>query len=71
MRKSHWEITCDNATQFKATKTVIEKDWKNVVTDDVSSQGVKWKFIVEFSPCAGGFYELLLGMEINCVNVYV
>ena len=27
-----------------------------------SDAGIKWKFIVEFSPWMGGFYERLVGM---------
>ena len=27
-----------------------------------SDAGIKWKFIIEFSPWMGGFYERLVGM---------
>ena len=61
------EIICDNAKQFKATKTVIDQAWKKILTDPsvynyVSSKGIEWNFIIEFSPWSGGFYERLVGL---------
>ena len=61
------EIICDNAKQFKAAKTATERAWDDVVTnknvyDYVSTKGIKWTFIVEFSPWSGRFYERLIGL---------
>ena len=60
-------IILDNAPQFKLTKTTMDKAWKSTITDEkvqgfTSNVGIKWKFIVEFSPWMGGFYERLVGM---------
>ena len=48
-------ILSDNAKQFKAASTVLEKAWRNVMADErlnkfVSNQGIQWKFIVELAP---------------------
>ena len=61
------EIICDNAKQFKLTKKVVDNAWNKVINDETvlnyaSTQEIKWKFIVEFSPWTGGFYERLVGM---------
>ena len=61
------EIILDNAPQFKLTKTTIDKAWQKAVTDEnvhsyTANQNIKWKFIVEFAPGMGGFYERLVEM---------
>ena len=61
------EIILDNASQFKLTKTTIDKAWQRVVMDEdvhsyTANQNIKWKFIVEFAPWVDGFYERLVGM---------
>ena len=61
------DIIRDNATQFRATKSTIGRSWNDIVTDEsvydyVSTQGVKWKFIAEFSFWTGGFYKRLVDM---------
>ena len=61
------EIILDNAPQFKLTKTTVDKAWKSVITDEevlsyIASKNIKWKFIVEFAPWMGGFYERLVGI---------
>ena len=60
-------VILDNAPQFKLTKTTVDKAWKQSVTHEnmqrfTSDAGIKWKFIIEFSPWMGGFYERLVGM---------
>jgi len=60
-------ILSDNAKQFKAASTLLEKAWRNVTTDKrlnefVSNQGIQWKFIVELAPWMGGFNERLVGL---------
>ena len=61
------EIILDNAPQFKLAKTTIDEAWQRVVMDEdvhsyTANQNIKWKFIVEFAPWVGGFYERLVGM---------
>ena len=61
------EIILDNAPQFQLTKTAIEKAWQSIVTDEdvrsyTGNQNIKWRFIVEFAPWMGDFYESLVGM---------
>ena len=53
-------IISDNAQQFKAARTVLTKAWRDVVTDE--RQDIQWKFIIEFAPWMGGFYERLVGL---------
>ena len=60
-------ILSDNAKQFKTSKAVLEKAWRNVLTDErlsefSSNQGIRWRFIVELAPWMGGFYERLVGL---------
>ena len=59
-------ILSDNAKQFKAASTVLEKAWRNVMTDErlnefVSNQGIQWKFTVELAPWMGDFMKDWLG----------
>ena len=61
------EVICDNAKQFKAAKRATDQAWSDVISDQsvydyVSNQGIPWKFIVEFSPWSGRFYERLVGL---------
>ena len=61
------EITSDNALTFKSASTALELIWKNVTKHEdiqsyVSSEGIKWSFIVEMAPWMGGFYERLVGL---------
>ena len=60
-------ILSDNAQQFKTSKAVLEKAWRNVLTDErlnefTSNQGIRWRFIVELAPWMGGFYERFVGL---------
>ena len=60
------EIISDNATHFKAAKNTINVAWKDLVDNEeiqsyLSSNRIKWTFIVELSPWMGGFYERLVG----------
>ena len=66
-RGSPVEIVSDNASQFKAASKVLETVWRRVINSVdvqsyVSNMGIKWKFIVEFAPWMGGFYERLVGL---------
>ena len=60
-------IICDNANQFKLGNIVIDKIWNKVTSDNdvqtyIANEGIKWKFIVEYSPWKGGFYERVIGL---------
>ena len=66
-RNTPHTIILDNAPQFKLTKTTVDKAWQQSITHEnvqrfTSDAGMKWKFIIEFSPWMGGFYERLVGM---------
>ena len=60
-------IISDNASQFKLTKTTIERAWTNIVKDSdvktyMANHDIKWFFITQFAPWQGGFYERLIGL---------
>ena len=61
------EIISDNASQFKLASDIIEKVWRQILSEkDVLSyaanESIKLKFIVELPPWMGGFYERLIGL---------
>jgi hypothetical protein len=61
------EIISDNAKQFKAASSLIDRVWlrvlhSNEVQSYVSNAGIRWSFIVELAPWMGGFYERLIGL---------
>ncbi|MCP3664586.1 MAG: transposase family protein, partial [Gammaproteobacteria bacterium] len=63
-RSKPMEMISDNAPQFKLADSAVSKIWGELIADPqivsyVSSQGIKWRFIPEFSPWMGGFYERL------------
>ena len=60
-------IILDNVPQFKLTKTALDKAWQQPISHEnmqrfTSHVRIKWKFIIEFSPWMGGFYERYVGM---------
>ena len=67
------EITLDNAPQFKVTKTVIDKAWEEIVTNQdvmcyTTNQKIRWNFIIEYAPWIGGFYEILVAMVKSAIR---
>ena len=60
------EIICDNAPQMKVTQKAVHKLWRDNVLEDadvesyVAKEGIRWKFITEYAPWMGGFYERLV-----------
>lgn len=61
------EIISDNAMQFRASSTVLDRIWNKIQQSDeimryVSNAGIKWRFNVELAPWMGGFYERLIGL---------
>ena len=61
------EIISDNAMQFKLASDTLENLWRQIVTHSdvctyVANEQIKWKFITEFAPWMGGFYERMVGL---------
>lgn len=61
------EIISDNAMQFRASSTVLDRIWNKIQQSDeimsyVSNAGIKWRFNLELAPWMGGFYERLIGL---------
>ena len=66
-RNTPHTIILDHAPQFKLTQMTVDKAWQQSVTHEnvqrfMSDAGIKWKFIIEFSPWMGGFYKRLVEM---------
>ena len=66
-------IICDNAKQFKLGEGVVDQIWKCTTGDDevqsyVANKGISWKFIVDYSPWTGGFYERLIGLTKSALK---
>ena len=61
------EIISDNAKHFKLASDTLKLIWTKMtkneeVQDYISSQSIKWTFIVELAPWMGGFYERRIGL---------
>ena len=61
------QLISDNASQFKLTAKVLDRQWQQVIDSDkvlcyCSSENITWKFIMEAAPWQGGFYERLVGL---------
>ena len=60
------EITSDNSPHMKLTNKALNEMWKENVLEDpevqsyIANEGIKWKFITEYAPWMGGFYERLV-----------
>ena len=55
-------IISDNTSQFKLGNSVIDEVWGNVITNleiqsYIDNVGIEWKYITEYAPQMGGFYE--------------
>ena len=66
-------ITSDNATTFKLADKTLQKAWTYVfessdVINYCASQQITWRFITEYAPWHGGFYERLVGLTKNCLK---
>lgn len=51
--------------QFKLASDTLENLWRQIVTHSdvctyVANEKIKWKFITEFAPWMGGFYERMV-----------
>ena len=52
----------DNAPQFKVVKTVVDRQWKQLMLDEevrhyITEGGIKWQFTTALAPWHSGFYE--------------
>ena len=60
-------IISDNAGQFKQGAEVMDRIWVNMLKDEavqsyVAQENIEWKWITEYSPWKGGFYERMVGL---------
>ena len=60
-------IICDNAGQFGLGQEVLDRIWLNMLKDEsvqsyVAQEEIGWKWVTEYSPWKGGFYERLVGI---------
>ena len=60
-------VISDNGSQLKLGNEIIDNIWKNATKDyDVQSyianEKIEWKYITEYAPWQGGFYERLVGI---------
>ena len=60
-------IVSDNALHFKLASVTLNEVWSQVVTQPevttyIVNEGIQWKYIVEFAPWMGGFYERMVGL---------
>ncbi len=59
-------IISDNARNFTLARKTLHAAWEATMTDHAVSdftarQGIEWKFITEYAPWMGGFYERMIG----------
>ena len=57
----------DNASQLKLGHAVINDVWNDVtksvdIQSYISNENIEWKFITEYAPWKGGYYERLVGL---------
>ena len=60
-------IVSDNASQIKMGSEIMERIWMESTRNEevqsfMSGKGITWKFVTEYAPWQGGFYERLVGM---------
>jgi hypothetical protein len=57
----------DNAPHFKLASDVVSRIWSNIVDNPevysyCTNEGIRWTFITQYAPWAGGVYERLVGI---------
>jgi hypothetical protein len=67
------QMISDNAPQFRLMKTITDKAWHKILTDEgllrfSSSKGIDWKYTVELAPWQGGVYERLIGLVKSTIK---
>ena len=60
-------IYSDNATQFRAANKTLAQLWNKLIVDQelctyYANQGIIWRFITEYAPWQGVYYERLIGI---------
>lgn len=60
-------VISDNAKQFVAARETVDRVWAEVCNDPSvvqysQSEGIVWKFVVQYAPWMGGFYERMVGI---------
>jgi hypothetical protein len=65
-------IYSDNAFTFKRANKDIQFIWNNLINPELhqfyNAKRIKWKFIVEFAPWWGGFYERMVRNVKSCLK---
>jgi transposase InsO family protein len=59
-------IISDNARGFQLAKKVLIAPWNQIMNDPTihhyfAKSEIEWKFIIEYAPWMGGFYERMVG----------
>ena len=70
------QIISDNGAQFRLTKILGDRAWKEIPTDDSilsysAEHCIQWKFIVELAPWQGGHYERLVGVVKSVIKTMI
>jgi hypothetical protein len=66
-------IVSDNAKYFKSANDALKRIWHKVLNDEQTKAFrdkhlIDWKFIPEYSPWMGGFYERLVKIVKECLK---
>lgn len=67
-------LISDNATNFKLISKVMKKAGDQKILSPSSYEAfmedhhIQWKFVTEYSPWMGGFYERLIGLVKQCLT---
>ncbi|VDD84959.1 unnamed protein product [Enterobius vermicularis] len=65
-------IYSDNATQFRAANKTLAQLWNKLIVDQelctyYANQGIIWRFITEYAPWQGVYYERTLIYEVVAI----
>ena len=60
-------VITDNAPQFKLVNTILNQQWRQMLTDKeilnyVAIEGIRWNYTTALIPWQDGFYERLISM---------
>ena len=60
-------VVSDNASQSKKGAEVMDRIWLSMLKDEtvqsyVAQEKIDWKWITEYTPWKGGFYERMVGL---------
>ncbi|MCP3661478.1 MAG: transposase family protein, partial [Gammaproteobacteria bacterium] len=67
------EIISDNAPHFRLSERTLDLAFHQIFTDNsvfayCSGQGIRWRFITEYAPWQGGFWERMIGIVKGCMK---